>query len=395
MPLKLAPFRSALRCYVCRGQHGLAWSAPESYEELWKAVSSFKMQKVIANVAEKTPNRVTPQALMYAGKPGDSSYMITTANYLLHTLPVRLSRRIRQFQQLPFLVGCNPHIMRVHWLYIRSFQIISNFKHVVNSNDEMDFTTVLKDRLHDHKGVLESLALGFTECKQYISVEKMQTFLDQILTSRLGIRMLCEHHIAMHKKQRGYVGIINRHLSPNEVILRCADFARDACQHTYGVAPEVTVDGHVHVTFPYIAQPLEYILEELLKNSFRATVQFHKHRRELPPVRVTISNSQYEFSIRVSDRGGGIPHKEVPQLLQYSATTADEKSQDDTDVFSHFLGSMNPGPTAGPMAGFGYGFPTSRAYARYLGGDLQFNTMAQMGTDVFLRLKHFDDTFYI
>ena len=147
--------------------------------------------------------------------------------------------------------------------------------------------------------------------------------------------------------------------------------------------------------------------------STRATVQFHKHRRELPPVRVTISNSQYEFSIRfadschfgilcfnkfsvrVSDRGGGIPHKEVPQLLQYSATTADEKSQDDTDVFSHFLGSMNPGPTAGPMAGFGYGFPTSRAYARYLGGDLQFNTMAQMGTDVFLRLKHFDDTFYI
>ena len=58
MPLKLAPFRSALRCYVCRGQHGLAWSAPESYEELWKAVSSFKMQKVIANVAEKVSARV-------------------------------------------------------------------------------------------------------------------------------------------------------------------------------------------------------------------------------------------------------------------------------------------------------------------------------------------------
>lgn len=100
-------------------------------------------------------------------------------------------------------------------------------------------------------------------------------------------------------------------------------------------------------------------------------------------------------STRVSNRGGGISNIEVPKLLQYAATTADEKTAEDTDVFSRFTGNMNMGPAASPMAGFGYGFPISRAYAKYLGGDLQFNTMTQLGTDVFLRLKHFDDTFYI
>ena len=88
---------------------------------------------ILCFVAVQTLNRITPRALMYGGRPGDPEYMIvccydlcglscldshveyfqTTAKYLLHTLPIRLSRRIRQFQELPFLVGCNPHIMRV------------------------------------------------------------------------------------------------------------------------------------------------------------------------------------------------------------------------------------------------------------------------------------------
>jgi [3-methyl-2-oxobutanoate dehydrogenase (acetyl-transferring)] kinase len=275
------------------------WSIGQSYEELWKAVSSFEMQKTIANVAEKTLNRITPRALMYGGRPGDPEYMITTAKYLLHTLPIRLARRIRQFQELPFLVGCNPHIMEVHLLYIRSFQILSNFKTVVDSQDEMDFTNMLQDRLEHHKGLLKSLAQGFTECKQYIKPDHMQIFLDRTLTSRLGIRMMCEHHIAMHEHRDGYIGIINLWLSPRDLVLRCANFARQVCEDTYGVTPEVIVDGHVDIKFPYIAQPLEYIMEELLKNSFRATVEFHRKRPQLPPVRVTIASSPYEFSIRL------------------------------------------------------------------------------------------------
>ena len=34
--------------------------------------------------------------------------------------------------------------------------------------------------------------------------------------------------------------------------------------------------------------------------------------------------------------------------------------------------------------------PTSRAYAEYLGGSLTIETMQGLGTDIYLRLKHFN-----
>lgn len=42
------------------------------------------------------------------------------------------------------------------------------------------------------------------------------------------------------------------------------------------------------------------------------------------------------------------------------------------------------------MHGFGFGLPTSRAYAEYLGGSLQLQSLQGIGTDVYLRLRHID-----
>lgn len=39
---------------------------------------------------------------------------------------------------------------------------------------------------------------------------------------------------------------------------------------------------------------------------------------------------------------------------------------------------------------FGFGLPTSRAYAEYLGGSLSVQSMQGIGTDVYLRLRHID-----
>jgi hypothetical protein len=48
--------------------------------------------------------------------------------------------------------------------------------------------------------------------------------------------------------------------------------------------------------------------------------------------------------------------------------------QDDTD-----------GPAV--LAGYGYGLPVSRLYARYFGGDLQIISMEGYGTDAYLHLN--------
>uniref|UniRef100_A0A8B9Z0A6 Protein-serine/threonine kinase n=1 Tax=Buteo japonicus TaxID=224669 RepID=A0A8B9Z0A6_9AVES len=39
---------------------------------------------------------------------------------------------------------------------------------------------------------------------------------------------------------------------------------------------------------------------------------------------------------------------------------------------------------------FGFGLPTSRAYAEYLGGSLCLQSLQGVGTDVYLRLRHID-----
>ncbi len=44
-----------------------------------------------------------------------------------------------------------------------------------------------------------------------------------------------------------------------------------------------------------------------------------------------------------------------------------------------------------PIAGFGYGLPLSRLYARHWGGDLSILSMEGYGTDAFLHLSKLGD----
>ena len=44
---------------------------------------------------------------------------------------------------------------------------------------------------------------------------------------------------------------------------------REQCELRYGFAPKVRINGHLGATFPYINQPLEYMLPEIIKNAVR------------------------------------------------------------------------------------------------------------------------------
>ena len=99
--------------------------------------------------------------------------------------------------------------------------------------------------------------------------------------------------------------------------------------------------------------------------------------------------------LRVSDRGGGIPESKLQDIFKYSYTTMGDRStirpSDDTNIFSDLCkGHPNNSPSGGPMAGWGFGLPTSRAYATYLGGSLELQSLEGLGTDVYLRLRHID-----
>ena len=110
--------------------------------------------------------------------------------------------------------------------------------------------------------------------------------------------------------QDDHVGIINTSMKLKSVVERWATFVQTLAEDKYGHTPDIRISGHINAKFPYIEMPLDYILPELLKNAMRATIEGHPGTRgkNLPPIYVTLANNSSDFIIKISDRGGGIPH---------------------------------------------------------------------------------------
>jgi len=70
----------------------------------------------------------------------------------------------------------------------------------------------------------------------------------------------------------------------------------------------------------------------------------------------------------VSDEGGGIPRSGLPRIWTYLYSTAESPLPE--------LDNTNEGEDSpAVLAGYGYGLPISRLYARYFGGDLQASNL--------------------
>ncbi len=167
--------------------------------------------------------------------------------------------------------------------------------------------------------------------------------------------------------------------------LTAIEDAKYMCTRQHGDAPEVTLHGRLDLTFAYVSEHVHYILLELLKNSMRATAEFHG-TDDMPPIRIVIADGEdnEDVVIKVSDEGGGIPRSHISRIWSYLFTTADPEIQRGFVDLSHPASDFD---TASPLAGLGYGLPISRAYARYFGGDLSIMSMEGYGTDAFVHLS--------
>ncbi|EMC95457.1 hypothetical protein BAUCODRAFT_123897 [Baudoinia panamericana UAMH 10762] len=252
------------------------------------------------------------------------------------------------------------------------------------------FAKLLEKIKRRHDPVVTTIAQGILEYKrkrQRMQIDHhIQAFLDRFYMSRIGIRMLIGQHIALTDQRThsdpNYVGIICTKTNVRDLAQEAIENARFVCEDHYGLfdAPKVRLVCDPGLSFMYVPGHLSHMLFETLKNSLRAVVETHgQEKEEFPVTQVIVSEGREDITFKISDEGGGIPRSSIPMVWTYMYTTVDQTPSLDPD--------FNKSDFKAPMAGFGYGLPISRLYARYFGGDLKLISMEGYGTDVYLHLN--------
>lgn len=417
--------KAALRCSL-------------SYYRRAPQPTSAEVAQLLSKYVTSPPRPINLSKLLSFGRPLTNESVLDSVSYALAEIPRRLATRVRSLEALPFIVGTNPFIAKTLNAFRDSFQTLATYPPVTATEENVKFTELLANLVQKHANDIPTLAKGFQECSRYMSPTQISNFLDGAIRSRISVRLIAEQHITLTQAlndpdcDRRSVGVVNMHCSPKRMIHMCGSFVAELCEATLGASPSISIDGDVDATFAYVPVHLEYILTEVLKNSFRATVEHHARQphsslKPLPPVIITLSpltrsaNSIDQgtfFSFRVRDQGGGVSASNMARIFSYAFTTAgrateageDEsgggpyaaqhvggiaavgggESSGEANLFGEIAGKgLQTG--LGTIAGLGYGLPMSRLYARYFGGSLQLLSLEGWGSDVFVKLRCLDE----
>ena len=190
----------------------------------------------------------------------------------------------------------------------------------------------------------------------------IKVFLDRLYTSRIGIHMITNQHLVMYGYERQAphnVGIIHPNCDLTSVLVDAMDETTFYTENTYMVAPKVNIKmvshGKETKEIPLchlVPSHLFIIFNEILKNAMRATVEHHwDNKDDLPPVSVTICHANDDFTIKISDQGGGMDRESASKCFFYQYSTVPKHCSE-----KYLLG---------------YGLPLARLYSRYFNGDLK------------------------
>lgn len=309
--------------------------------------------------------------------------------FLRKELPVRLANIMKEINLLPDNLLRMPSVSLVNDWYVRSFSEILEFEKTDITDKVLDrFCQSLVKIRNRHTDVVQTMAQGVLELKESHKIDhqtenSIQYFLDRFYMSRISIRMLINQHTLLFGGQLNHshhVGCIDPQCDLVGVVRDAYENARFLCDQYYLASPDLIVKEHnerehgVPIRIVYVPSHLYHMLFELFKNSMRAVIEHHGCNTEHhPPIEVTIVRGREDICVKVSDQGGGIPRSHTDLLFNYMFSTAPQPPKSDAHT--------------APLAGYGYGLPISRLYARYFHGDLVLLSCDGYGTDTIIYMK--------
>ncbi|KDE07408.1 hypothetical protein MVLG_02275 [Microbotryum lychnidis-dioicae p1A1 Lamole] len=403
----------------------------------------------------------------YGTPPLSQDKLLESGERTRKQLLAGLARRVTQHLSLPFLPATNPSLQSIHKLYSSAFFDLVAVPEIktLEGNDEL--CSAMSKMVEEHRDNIPILAKGFQETRRYLADTAVTQFLDRAIRDRISLRLMAEQHLSLSSASMpalrpsstpaqtassstdprvepsarapshpstslapSRVGVLDLSLNPHELVTACADYVTLLCEATYGVAPAYRIEGAPsNATVGSIGSHLEYILTELLKNAFRATVEHHTpeaeeedpdvfrfddlphahlNKKDFPEVVVTIGVVKGLLTIRIRDRGGGVPPENIANIFSYAFTSVKALPDPDADPDSPgsdlyggasgagYYGGVGGGQqggestlktSMGTLAGLGFGLPLSRIYSGYFGGSLELVTMHGWGTDVYCVIR--------
>uniref|UniRef100_A0A8C1IP20 Protein-serine/threonine kinase n=1 Tax=Cyprinus carpio TaxID=7962 RepID=A0A8C1IP20_CYPCA len=285
----------------------------------------------------------------------------TSFAFLRQELPVRLSNSLKEINLLPDQLIMTQSVQLVHSWFIQSLMDILEFQDKSPDDPKVldEFVDTLVTIRNRHNDVVPTMAQGVIEYRDAfgadpVTCQNIQYFLDRFYMNRISIRMLINQHTLIfdgstNPGHPSSIGCIDSCCDVTNVIRDAYECAKMLCEQYYLGSPELELreinakNKSQPIQISYVPSHLYHMVFELFKVGM------------------------------ISDRGGGVPFRKIDRLFSYMYSTA-------------------PRPTIGdhqrtPMAGFGYGLPISRLYARYFQGDLQLYPMEGYGTDAAIQLK--------
>uniref|UniRef100_A0A674CPX7 Protein-serine/threonine kinase n=1 Tax=Salmo trutta TaxID=8032 RepID=A0A674CPX7_SALTR len=362
---------------------------------IMKNATLANVPKHIEHFAKFSPSPLSMKQFLDFGST--NACETTSFVFLRQELPVRLSNIMKEINLLPDRLLTTPSVQMVQSWYVQSLMEILEFLDKTPDNHSVlhEFVDTLVNIRNRHNDVVPTMAQGIIEYKSVygqdpVTNQNIQYFLDRFYMSRISIRMLINQHTlvfdgATNPLHPNTIGSIDPHCDTCNILWVHGE-NRDAyqsaklvCDQYYLSSPdlmlqEMNVNNRKQpISIVYVPSHLYHMLFELFKNAMRATIENHESSNRLPPIQVMVAIGGEDLSIKVSDRGGGVPFRKIENLFSYMYSTA-------------------PTPERGehsqtPLAGFGYGLPISRLYAQYFQGNLQLYSMEGYGTDAVIHMK--------
>ena len=322
----------------------------------------------------------------------------------------------------------------VYDLYYKAFETFKRLPEVKTLEDNESLCKIVRSSLRGSLTVIPRLVMGVLETQHVLDPRKMDSLINILLRSRISRRVILEQHLALtetfhspwhfpdakvNDNAMEWIGEVFLRCNARVTVERCAAAVEVLLRQAYGPQvklPEVRILGHLEATLTYIPSHLEYIIGELLRNSFQAVVEKHREpSAQPPPIEVLICEAPQHVIFRVSDQGGGIPQGILPFLWSFTkgprrqtrlenlnkvpelAATLEEvrvpeaerlvSAQELKNEIHDPDTSLNSLIGRPPNLRLGIGLPMSRVFAEFWAGSLEVHSLEGYGVDAFLQVS--------